>query len=287
MTKIQLHFNPHFALKKEEIKRILDAATETEGLKDTLQNLMAKTGLGNAKVRKIQTWSVRAGLIKDNYLSPEGKIVLKHDPNLQSIITDWLMHFYLSFGNQGLNKIPDNPAEWGNWTYFVYTFLPENPTFTKNILGHNVISIFEEIDKEIPKSMKNPEKEIPERMKYILKAYTKQQALANCQFIKEIKADKYEAGHPNLPNAYLIGYFLAKLWQRDFGQETSVLTDDIVNQKMGILPVLGIQPESLQQHLNAIEALGIIEQRRTVAPYQIIRRWNDPLTLLEKAYVNH
>lgn len=276
MTKIQLHFNGNFSLKKEEIKRILNAASETQGLKDTLQNLMAKTGLGNAKVGKIKTWSVRSGLIKDNYLSPEGKIVLKHDPNLQSIITDWLMHFYLSFGNQGLNKIPENPSDWGGWTYFVYTFLPQNPIFTKYILEQNSISIFEE-----------PDKVIPERMKYILRAYTKQQALANCQFIKEIKSDHYEAGHPNLPNSYLIGYFLAKLWQRDFGQETSVLTEDIVNQKMGILPVLGIQPESLQQHLNAIEALGIIEQRRTVAPYQIIRRWNDPLTLLEKAYVNH
>jgi hypothetical protein len=276
MTKIQLHFNASFALKKEEIKRILDAASETQGLKDTLQNLMAKTGLGNAKVGKIKTWSVRAGLIKDNYLSPEGKIVLKHDPYLQSIITDWLMHFYLSFGNQGLNKIPENPAEWGGWTYFVYTFLPQNLTFTKDILGQNSISIFEE-----------PDKVIPERMKYILRAYTEQQALANCQFIKEFKTNKYEAGHPNLPNSYLIGYFLAKLWQRDFDQETSVLTEDIINQKMGILPVLGIQAESLQQHLNAMEALGIIEQRRTVAPYQIIRRWDNPLTLLEKAYVKH
>ena len=276
MTKIQLHFNASFALKKEEIKRILDAASETQGLKDTLQNLMAKTGLGNAKVGKIKTWSVRSGLIKDNHLSPEGKIVLKHDPDLQSIITDWLMHFYLSFGNQGLNKIPENPADWGGWTYFVYTFLPHNPTFTKDILEQNSISIFEE-----------PDKVIPERMKYILRAYTEQQALANCQFIKEIKSDHYESGHPNLPNAYLIGYFLAKLWQRDFDQETSVLTEDIINQKMGILPVLGIQAESLQQHLNAMEALGIIEQRRTVAPYQIIRRWDNPLTLLEKAYVKH
>ncbi|CAD5929441.1 DUF4007 family protein [Planktothrix agardhii] len=276
MTKIQLHFNASFALKKEEIKRILDAASETQGLKDTLQNLMAKTGLGNAKVGKIKTWSVRSGLIKDNHLSPEGKIVLKHDPDLQSIITDWLMHFYLSFGNQGLNKIPENPADWGGWTYFVYTFLPHNPTFTKDILDKNSISIFEE-----------PEKVIPERMKYILRAYTEQQALANCQFIKEFKTNKYEAGHPNLPNSYLIGYFIAKLWQRDFGQETSVLTEDIINEKMGILPVLGIQAESLQQHLNAMEALGIIEQRRTVAPYQIIRRWDNPLTLLEKAYVKH
>jgi len=276
MTKIQLHFNGNFSLKKEEIKRILNAASETEGLKDTLQNLMEKTGLGNAKVGKIKTWSVRAGLIKDNYLSPEGKIVLKHDPNLQSIITDWLMHFYLSFGNQGLNKIPENPADWGGWTYFVYTFLPKNLTFTKNTLDKNSISIFEE-----------PDQVISQRMKYILRAYTEQQALANCQFIKEIKSDYYESGNPNLPNSYLIGYLLAKLWQRDFGQETSVLTEEIIKQKMGILPVLGIQPESLQQHLNAIESLGIIEQRRTVAPYQIIRRWDNPLTLLEKAYVNH
>jgi hypothetical protein len=85
----------------------------------------------------------------------------------------------------------------------------------------------------------------------------------------------------------LIGYFLAKLWERDFHQETSVLTEDIYSQKMGIIRVLGIQSETLQQHLNRMESLGIIEQRRTVSPYQIIRRWDNPLTLLEKAYVNN
>ncbi|WP_016950626.1 DUF4007 family protein [Anabaena sp. PCC 7108] len=276
MAKMQLHFNGNFSLKKEEIKRILDAASEKEGLKDTLPNLMTKTGLGNAKVGKIKSWAIRAGLVKDNYLSPEGKIVLKHDPYLKSIITDWLMHFYLSFGTQGLNKIPENPAEWGGWTYFIYTFLPENSTFSKNDLFQNSIPIFEELDKEIPK-----------RIKYVLRAYVEQQALANCQFIQEIKTDTYQTGKAKLPNTYLIGYFLAKLWERDFNQETSVLTDDIFAQRMGILPVLGIQSETLQQHLNRMESLGIIEQRRTVLPYQIIRRWDDALTLLEKAYVNN
>ncbi|BAZ87948.1 DUF4007 family protein [Dolichospermum compactum] len=276
MAKMQLHFNGNFALKKEEIKRILDAAAEKEGLKDSLANLMTKTGLGNAKVGRIKSWSSRAGLVKDNYLSPEGKIVLKHDPYLKSITTDWLMHFYLSFGTQGLNQIPENPAEWGGWTYFIYTFLPENSTFTKDDLFQNSIPIFEELDKDIPK-----------RIKYILKAYTQEQALANCQFIKEIKPDTYQTGNSKLPNSYLIGYFLAKLWERDFHQETSVLTEDIYSQKMGIIPVLGIQSETLQQHLNRIESLGIIEQRRTVSPYQIIRRWDNPLTLLEKAYVNN
>ncbi|MBD2293806.1 DUF4007 family protein [Anabaena sphaerica FACHB-251] len=276
MAKMQLHFNGNFSLKKEEIKRILEAASGEKGLKDTLENLMTKTGLGNAKVGKIKSWAIRSGLVKDNYLSPEGRIVLKHDPYLQSIITDWLMHFYLSFGNEGLKQIPENPSEWGGWTYFIYIFLPENPTFTKDNLFQNSIPIFEE-----------PAKVIPERFKYILRAYTEPQALANCQIIQEIKTNTYQTGKAKLPNSHLIGYFLAKLWERDFNKQTSVLTDDIINQKMGIVPVLGIQPETLQQHLNSIESLGIIEQRRTVSPYQIIRRWDAPVNLLEKAYGNN
>ncbi|TAE61753.1 MAG: DUF4007 family protein [Nostocales cyanobacterium] len=273
MAKMQLHFNGNFPLKKAEVKRILEVASEDKGLNDSLENLMAKTGLGNAKVGKIKSWAIRSGLVKDNYLTPEGKLVLKHDPYLQSIITDWLMHFYLSFGNNGLKKIPENIEEWGGWTYFIYTFLPENHTFTKDQLFANCIPIFEEKATEIPARFKN-----------ILRTYTEQQALANCQIIQETKTDTYQTGKVQLPNTYLIGYFLAKLWERDFNKETSVLTDDIINQKMGIAAVLGIQKEALQEHLNSLESLAIIEQRRTVAPYQIIRRWDNPLKLLEKAY---
>jgi hypothetical protein len=36
------------------------------------------------------------------------------------------MHFNLSFGEKGLQKIPDNPAEWGAETYFVYTIHQTN-----------------------------------------------------------------------------------------------------------------------------------------------------------------
>jgi hypothetical protein len=282
MAKLQLHFNGTFAFKKEEIKRILEAASQKEGLKDSLQNLMSKTGLGNAKVGKIKTWSIRAGLIKDNYLSAEGKTVLKQDPYLQSIITDWVIHFYLSFGNQGLNDIPENPADWGGWTYFIYDFLPQNLTFTKDDLDEKCLNIFEEKREEIPK-----------RLNFILRTYTEDYALKSINFFKKVnsnnknKIDQYETGNPNLPNTYLIGYFFAKLWERDFNKETSILTDDLIKQKMGLIQVLGINAEDLQTHLNNMESLGIIEQRRTVLPHQIIRRWHDPLTLLEKAYDNN
>lgn len=57
MAKLQLHFNGNFSLKKDEISRILRAATEENGLNDTLQNLMDRTSLGNAKVGRIKSWA--------------------------------------------------------------------------------------------------------------------------------------------------------------------------------------------------------------------------------------
>jgi hypothetical protein len=272
MANIQLHFNGNFFLKKSEISIILKAASEPKGLNDTLENLMIRTSLGNAKVGRIKSWAIRAALIEDNNLSKEGKIVFKSDPYLESITTDWLMHFYLSFGDKGLQAIPDNPSEWGAWTYFIYTFLPEHKIFT-----------FEEFLEYSDLVFEQEKRIISPRIRYILKAYTEPHALAGCKFLTQDK-NTYQSRNPRLPNPYLIGYFLAKLWERDFSKDGSVLTQSILNQKMGLGAVLGVSPQALQEQLNALEAYGIIEQRREVPPFQIIPRWDDPLSLLQKAY---
>jgi hypothetical protein len=272
MAKLQLHFNGSFALKKDEISRLIRAAAEDKGLNDSLSNLMEKTSLGNAKVGKIKSWATRGGLIKNNRPSPEGEVVLRIDPELQSNITDWLMHFYLSFGVQGLKPTPENPADWGAWSYFIYTFLPSLSKFTKEELLNHTGAIFEEETKVIG-----------ERIKFILRAYTEFTALGSCRLLTQ-EQDQYIGGCACLPNPYLLGYFLAKLWERDFPEEDSVLTDSILQQKMGLAAVLGIKADALQQRLNAMEAYGIIEQQRVVPPFQVTRRWDEPLVLLEKAY---
>lgn len=272
MAKLQMHFNGNFPLKKEEVSRILEAAAEEQGLNDTLQNLMDRTCLGNAKVGKIKSWAIRAGLVKQNHPTQEGKIVWQLDRHLESSITDWLMHFYLTFGDKGLQQPPENPADWGGWSYFIHSFLLEYGRFTADELLATSTSIFEEESKIIS-----------ERIKYILRAYTENVALSSCRFII-LEGDKFTTGSADLPNSYLIAYFLAKLWERDFGDTTSVLTTDIVEQKMGLAPILGVEKEALQEHLNRLETLALIEQRRTVSPSQVIRRWHDPIMLLEKAY---
>lgn len=272
MPKLQLSFSGTFALKKEDLCKILKAASEEKGLQDTPENLRERTGLGIPKLR-MRGWATRSGLVGEGFLTPEGKLVHDKDPYLESPITSWLMHFYLSFGDKGLQVPPENPADWGGWTYFVYTFLPNYRAFTCDDLVHTSALVFEQ----------ETTKRLNANFKFVLRAYTEEQALANCKFLTQ-EGDEFIAGYPEFPNPYLIGYFLAKLWQRDFQDEKSVLTDSILNHPMGLAPVLGINAKQLQEQFNILETYNIIEQRRAVPPFQIISRWDSPLTLLEKAY---
>ncbi len=282
MPRLQLSFSGTFALKKEDLLKILRAAAEEQGLSSSTEELSKeesdkelseRTGLGVPKLR-MRGWASRSGLVAGNFLTPEGKLVLAKDPPyLESPITNWLMHFYLSLGNKGLQTPPATPADWGGWTYFVYTFLPNYRAFTSNDLVHTSALVFEQ---ETTKSL-------TKNFMFVLRAYTEEQALANCKFL--IQEDgQYVAGQADLPNPYLVGYFLAKLWERDFHSATSVLTESVLNHPMGLAPVLGISAAAVQEQLNALESHGIIEQRRAVPPFQIIPRWDSPLTLLEKAY---
>lgn len=273
MPKLQLSFHTTFALKKDDVLKILTAANEAQGLDGSLDNLMERTGLGNKKVGPIKSWAIRSGLVRDNFLTPEGKIILAKDPYLQSPITDWYMHFHLSFGDNGLATPPDTPADWGGWTWFIYTFLPEYFTFNTANLFYEAGQTFSDDAKQIEKNLR-----------YVLRAYTEPEALAACQFLQKIDTTKYIAGEAQLPNPYLIGYFLAKLWERDFGDTTSIVTDDILNHKMGLAPLLGLESATLQEQLDKLEIFGLTEQWRTVPPFQTIRRWQSPLELLNQAY---
>ena len=275
MPKLQLGFHTNFALKKEDIVGILQAATEERGLKDSLEGLMNRTGLGNKKIAPTKAWASRVGLLAGDFLSLEGRLVLEKDPYLESPLTNWLMHFYLSLGDKGLQPPPAIPADWGGWTWFIYSFLPEYFTFKTSNLFYEAGIVFPDDTKQLEKNFR-----------YVLRAYTESEALESCQFLQKLDNNKYIAGEAKLPSPYLVGYFLAKFWQRDFGATNSVVTDDILNHKLGLAPLLGLEPATLQEQLDKLEIFGLTEQRRTVPPFQTVRRWDSPIALLEQAYAN-
>jgi hypothetical protein len=290
MPEFNLSFHGTFALKKEDILRMLKVAEEEKGADDNKQNLMSRTGLGNEKVLRIKAWSIRSGLVnrETGKLTPQGAIARKHDPYLQSPITDWLMHFQLSLSEEGLKekdkpKAPDEraiPANFGGWQWFIFTFLPNHQNFSRNTLDHAANQIYETDNKKA--------KSISDDLLKVLKAYTdKKDALAQINFLKSSAKDQYIAGEATLPPDELIAYFLAKICERDFQGLSQINSDLLLQHPYGLAPILGISPDKVQDLLDRLSGKGIIEQYKTVPPFQIIPRWNEPLDLLEKAYVNN
>jgi hypothetical protein len=273
MRNLQLSFHTTFPLKKSEVARVMGLAGSKEGFPDSIAGLMDRTGFGPKKVGPVKSWATRSGIIRGTELTAEGRTLLDVDPGLRSTVTEWLMHFHLSFGAKGFAHIPESPADWGGWTYLVFQFLPEHPSFTIETLAAASSSLFDD-DPRLFRS----------NYPYALRAYTDRDALASCNLITRDSDGTYHSGDSRLPPPALLGYALAKLWERDFGETQSVPTDFIFDQAMGLGSLLGVGRSAMQEVLDSIAAEGFIEQRRTVAPFQVVRRWLKPIDLLARAY---
>ena len=248
-------------------------AGSQEGFPDSIAGLMDRTGFGPKKVGPIKSWATRSGIIRGTVPTAEGRILLDVDPGLRSTVTEWLMHFHLSFGAKGFAHIPESPADWGGWTYLVFQFLPEHPSFTIETLTTASSSIFDD-DPRLFRS----------NYPYALRAYTDRDALASCNLVTRESDGIYHCGESRMPPPALLAYALAKLWERDFGETQSVPTDFILDQRMGLGSLIGVGRSAMQEVLDSIAAEGFIEQRRTVAPFQVVRRWLKPIDLLARAY---
>jgi hypothetical protein len=272
MNKLQLSFHTTFPLRKQEVARLLSLAARPEGLPVSTQELVAETGFGTKKVGPVKSWATRSGLIAGNLLTEEGRVIFEADPFLRSQTAEWFMHFNLSFGSMGFAKPPSHAAQWGGWTYFIFDFLPNYREFSLDTLVRTSESVFGD-----------PPRLIRSNFPYVLRAYTDRDALGACGILEHDSTGVFKAGEAPLPKVELIGYILTKLWARDFGVTESVLTDTVLSHPVGLGPLLGTSRSTLEHVIDLLSGEGYLEQRRAVAPYQLVRRWTNPLELLKKA----
>jgi hypothetical protein len=270
--KLQLSFHTTFALRKSEVARVLALGSRAEGLPASVEEFMAETGFGTKKVGPVKSWTTRGGLLDGNTASQEGKLIFELDPWLRSSTTEWFMHCNLAFGSHGFASLPTTPSEWGAWTYFVFEFMPDRNEFTLEGLARVAESVFE----DSPKLLKA-------NFPYLLRAYTDPDGLSSCGYVRTAPDGGFRRGGGR-PNVALCAYVLTRLWERDFGPTESVLTEALLEQQMGLGNLFGISHSDVQSLLDEMSARGLIEQRRTVAPHQVVRRWRDGLSLLREAY---
>lgn len=276
MQSLKLGFHGTFALKKEDIIKILKVASEDSGLSHPKDVLMSKTGLGNEKVLRIKSWAVRSGLVLKNFLSPEGQIIMRYDPYLDSPITDWVMHLHLCChknveGSKTLYPPPTQASDWGGWSYFVFDFLSNHDSFKLENLIDESSKIFKETKRLLSKNFR-----------ILIRAYVEE--ISGCGFLRSIGNDEYECGRPDLSNPYTLMYILAKVWERDFPNSVEVFLTDMMESRMGIASILGVQNKVLLEELQRIQELGIIEIKKENSRQYLLKKWTNSCSCLEQAY---
>jgi hypothetical protein len=272
--KIKLSFHSTFAFKQAEIRTLLNVASEDKGLDDSPENLQIRTGFGNKKIGPMKSWAKRSGLTDGTRPTPEGQTILTHDPNLNHPATHWLIHLHLSHSDQSIQPI-DNPSTLGGWSEFTFNFLPQHPQFTEADLIQHFSHTYPD----------DSYKTIQKNTRILLRTYTDDTALAAAKILT-FDGHTYHRNPEHLPQPYTLGYLLAKIWQRDHSDKTSIILDHLTQNPTGLAPILGIPPNRLTREIDRLDSQGILDQRLAVSPAQLIRKWDNPIELLERAYTD-
>jgi hypothetical protein len=275
-NSIQLSFHGTFSFKSPEVSlmtKTLKVSAEN-GEKVDKDKLMELTGLGNEKVLRVKSWAKRSGLTDGTRPTPEGQTILTHDPNLNHPATHWLIHLHLSHSDQSIQPI-DNPSTLGGWSEFTFNFLPQHPQFTEADLIQHFSHTYPD----------DSYKTIQKNTRILLRTYTDDTALAAAKILT-FNGHTYHRNPEHLPQPYTLGYLLAKIWQRDHSDKTSIILDHLTQNPTGLAPILGIPPNRLTREIDRLDSQGILDQRLAVSPAQLIRKWDNPIELLERAYTH-
>lgn len=271
---MSLTFHQTFRLERNNIAKVLKLIKENPTI--TNIEISEATGIGigkdrRGKVRPTLYYATYAGLITEEQadgqrhlkLSDVGEIVFDNDSYLRKRVSHWVMHYHLS------RMGSDAEA----WAFFIHEFLQNHGSFTRRELEAALAEKFE--GKATVKSI-NPG--------VLLSCYTDEEnALGKLRLLRERKRGHYFRAAPNIPNAYLVGYLLAEIWERRHPTSTTVSSASLL-EAGHLAPTLGVDEVSLQEQLDEMTALGIIEQMRAVAPFQVVKLWDDKLELLKAAY---
>jgi hypothetical protein len=100
---------------------ILKRALENPGMKD--KELAQPFGYGAPFAAKYRSWLNKTGIIELGFpakLTPKGNVLYESDPDLESLTTQWFMHWELT----------EDPTRAEAWHYFAKEFLPKHSAFT-------------------------------------------------------------------------------------------------------------------------------------------------------------
>ncbi len=276
---MSLSFHQTFRLELSNVERLIASIRE----QPTLDNvgISEATGIGigkdpnHGKVQPTIDYATYGGLIEAHpteegqqiSLTDIGELVIENDRRLRKRVSHWVIHYHLSR--------PGSEAE--AWTFFVHHFLPQfeppNGSFRRFQLSS---AIKHEFGGRASVKTVNPG--------LLTSCYTDESnALGKLRLVREKDKNEFVHSQPNIPNAFVAAYILADMWERRHPTSSTVSVSTLL-QPGHLATTLGVDNTILQQLLDRMTAEKLIDQMRSVSPFQVVRGWDDKLELLQAAY---
>ncbi len=117
-----VYFHGNFGLNRDRLAGLLQYGLENPELKD--KELARPFGYGAPYAQRYRNWLYRVGITELGLpmkLTPMGAVVYENDPRLESLVTQWFMHWELT----------TDPIRAETWHFFYHTFLARHRRFTK------------------------------------------------------------------------------------------------------------------------------------------------------------
>lgn len=167
-----VYFHGNFKLNRERMATLLQLALENPRLKD--KELAKKFGFGAPYSQRYRNWLYRVGLTELRLplrLTPMGKVVVENDPELQTLTTQWFMHWELT----------TDPDRAETWHFFYHTFLPQHETFARDDLQ---MALMNYLSAEHSQEHFGPNSTmLPSITKAILESYSGEDALGELRIV--------------------------------------------------------------------------------------------------------
>ncbi len=271
--RIGLAFHESFALNLPAVRAILRLSHENEG-NITPEIIRDQTSLGPNYVRSMPQYARASGLMEmaGYHLTPLGKVVCLHDPNLENPTTLWAMHYHLS--------APQGPGP-AFWAHLV----------TKGLSWGDEVSV-KEVAEQIacfqvtqPGTVALKPRTVQTTATVFLGTYTKSDGLGRLGLIKAVsgRTGYVRLSESQSPPVGVVAFALADYWGAHFGEQITVSLSELARDD-GFARIMLMNYGKLDEVLMALKHDSIIDLYRIAPPYQVVRRWSNRNELLTRLY---
>lgn len=259
-----LTFHRTFSLSRSSIAKVINLVQGDGGLKR--EDLATKTDLGTVYQEAMPRYAIRAGLLTPNSkLTDLGEHVIRHDPALSQVSTQWLLHYHLA--------APHGATAF--WCHLVRKrFLPGN-TFSTEDLMADLSDFLAKAASTLPSP-----RSVRSTVTVFTGTYLKADGLGQLGLLEETSPSVYTVSSPASPGIWVIAYALADYWEAHFGQRLTVNLDDLSQGDLAAIFLLG--EERLTQLLLQLKQEGMLDLYRTSRPYQVVLLQPGPQHALQR-----